>query len=208
MLSEYMQVVSANRKGEWNMRNAKKLKTVFVVMSILYVLLGITLIIWPEMSALTLCKLFGTIILILGIIKIIGFFRSEAFINYAYLDQAQGILYIILGSLMLVSPKAVISALPLMLGIVIIIDSSLRFQLALNLKRLMYEKWWIYLGIALITAVLGVLLLFNPFKGSIILTIYIGISLTVNGVFNLLGIMYIKKIFNLFKGRDETWLES
>lgn len=190
------------------MENVKRLKIVFISMSILYILLGITLIAWPEMSALTLCKLFGTITLILGIIKIIGFFKSEAFMNYVHLDQAQGILYIIFGSLMMIAPKAVISALPLMLGIVIIIDSSLRFQLALNLKRLKYEKWWIYLSLALITAILGILLLFNPFKGSIILTIYIGISLTVNGVFNLWGIIYITRVFKLFKGRDRTWLED
>lgn len=186
----------------------KKLKNAFIGMSVLYILLGITLIVWPEMSALTLCKLFGAIILILGIMEIISFFRNEAFLSYGYLNQAQGILYIVLGILMLISPRAVISALPLMLGFVIIIDSSLRFQLALNLQRLSYSKWWLYLCFALVTAILGVLLLFNPFEGSIVLTIYIGVSLVVNGAINLWGIIYVKKIINLFKGKDRTWIDG
>lgn len=55
------------------MAYVKKFKTTIIIMSILYILLGITLIAKPEFSALAICRLFGTIMLILSIIRIIGF---------------------------------------------------------------------------------------------------------------------------------------
>lgn len=67
--------------------------------------------------------------------------------------------------------------------------------MAVNLKRLQHKKWDIHLYLALITAVLGTLLLFNPFAGSIFLTRLIGISLTINGAVNLWGIIYITRVF-------------
>ena len=96
---------------------------------------------------------------------------------------------------MLFSPKAVVSLLHMILGIAIVFDSILRLQLAVNLKRLQYEQWWMYLVFTLITASLGTLLVLNPFEGSIILTRYVGVSLAINGVVNLWGIIYISRIF-------------
>lgn len=177
------------------MAYVKKFKLTFIIMSVLYVLLGITLIAKPEFSALAICRLFGTIVLIPGIIRVIGFFRADAYGNLLSLDLVHGLFYIVLGSFMLIAPKTVISALPVILGIVIIIDSILRLQLAVNLKRLQHNKWRIHLYFALITAALGTLLLFNPFAGSIILTRLIGISLAINGAVNLWGIIYITKVF-------------
>lgn len=104
------------------MAYVKKFKLTFIIMSVLYVLLGITLIAKPEFSALAICRLFGTIVLIPGIIRVIGFFRADAYGNLLSLDLVHGLFYIVLGSFMLIAPKTVISALPVILGIVIIID--------------------------------------------------------------------------------------
>jgi uncharacterized membrane protein HdeD (DUF308 family) len=177
------------------MKYVKRFKNAFIIMSILYILLGITLIAKPEFSAMAICRFFGTIMLVPGIIRIIGFFSNDAYDNVLSLDLVSGLFYLVLGGFMLIAPKAVISALPVILGILIIIDSILRFQLAVNLKRLQHENWRIHIFLALVTAVLGSLLLFNPFAGSIILTRLIGISLSVNGAVNLWGIIFITRVF-------------
>lgn len=175
------------------MEYIKKSKIAIIAMSILFITLGIILIARPEFSVLAICRLFGAIILIPGIIKIIGFFRKAAYEDTLGFDLVYGLFFILLGIFMLIAPKAVVSAFPLMLGIVIIIDSILRLQLSINLKRLQHEKWWVHLCFALITAVLGILLVFNPFTGSVIMTRLIGIALTISGVVNLLGIIYISR---------------
>ena len=178
------------------MEYLKKFKSAFIIMSILYILLGITLIARPELSALVICKSFGTIALIVGIIRIIGFYRRNVYKSLLRVDMIHGLLCIILGSFMLIAPKVVISVLPVMLGIVIIIDSILRIQMAFDLKRMQYEKWWMHLSLAIITVVLGAMLLFNPFAGGIVLTRFIGITLTIDGAVNLWGIIFITRAFD------------
>ena len=177
------------------MEYIKKFKNVIIIISILFILLGITLTAKPEFSALAVCRLLGAILLIPGIVRIVGFFRRDAYGNLLSLELVHGLFYFLVSGFMLIAPKAVITALPMILGIVIIIASILMLQLAVNLKRLQHKRWNIHLCLALITAVLGMLLLFNPFAGSIILTRLIGVSLTFTGAVNLWGIIYIKRVF-------------
>lgn len=176
------------------MENLKKFRTTFIIISLLYILLGVTLIVRPELSVLSICKLSGAITLLFGLVRIIGYFRRDDFENVFRTDLSHGLIYLILGSFMLIAPKTVVSALPVILGLVIIIDSVLRIQLAVELKRLQEEQWWINLVLALITVVLGTLLLFNPFAGSLVLTMFIGIVLIINGVFNLWGILLFARV--------------
>ena len=78
-------------------------------------------------------------------------------------DLVYGLIFIAFGGFMLIAPKVIITALPIILGIVIIVDSIIRLQFAFNLKRLLH-KWQIHLYLALITAVLGILLVFKPLR--------------------------------------------
>jgi uncharacterized membrane protein HdeD (DUF308 family) len=177
------------------MDRIKRLKNTIVVISTLYVVLGIVLMARPETSTVTICRLFGAFALILGVIIVVAFFRRDPSGSLLRLDLVQGTSYAVLGAFMLFSPKAVVSLLHMILGIAIVFDSILRLQLAVNLKRLQYEQWWMYLVFTLITASLGTLLVLNPFEGSIILTRYVGVSLAINGVVNLWGIIYISRVF-------------
>jgi uncharacterized membrane protein HdeD (DUF308 family) len=164
-------------------------------MAVLYILLGIVLIANPEFSALVICRLFGVIMLVPGIFKLLDFFVSKNFYDSLLeSDIVIGIFSIFLGCLMLIAPKTIIAAVPIILGLVIIVDSIFRFQLSINLKKHEYRSWNIHLWLSLLTALLGLLLLFNPFAGSIFLTRLVGIALVINGVFNLWGMIFISKI--------------
>jgi uncharacterized membrane protein HdeD (DUF308 family) len=176
------------------MKTLKKFKNTFMTFSILYITLGIVLIIWPEISARIICNIFGILTLGFGAVKMIRYFNGNTYDTAFRFDLAQGILYIILGIFILAAPKVVISILPFILGLAIVIDSIIRIQLAMDLKRGQYTKWSTSLVFAIITAILGTILLFNPFKGGIALTIYMGISLVVDGIVNLWGLIHATKI--------------
>ncbi len=173
------------------MRNLKKFKAGFIVSSIFYIVLGIILIIWPQISIRVICKLFGLLILALGIGRVIRYFSNIEYDTPFQLDFAHGILNILIGIFMLISPNALVIALPVVLGIVILIDSVLRLQISIDLKRLQYDDWLVSFILALVTTVFGVLLLFNPFVGSMVLTRFIGISLTIDGIINLWILIYV-----------------
>lgn len=178
------------------MERLKKFKTAFIIFSIFYIVLGFVLIARPETSARAICRVFGALILILGVIRVIRYFAGNDFADQFRFDLARGILAVMFGIFMLIAPNAVIVALPVLLGLAIIIDSVLRLQLSIDLKRLQYEKWWLGLVLALVTGVLGAMLLFNPFAGSVALTMYIGISLVIDGIVNLWALIFLIKQFN------------
>lgn len=163
----------------------KRFRVSFIVLSILYVLLGLMLIIWPQISLAAICKFIGTVILILGVVRVINFFTNEEFRGSSRLDLANGLLNILLGLFMLISPESLVKALPIILGIVIIVDSMIRLQLSIELKMGRYENWWIGFVLAILTAIFGTVLVFNPFAGSIILGRFLGIGLAADGIVNL-----------------------
>ena len=193
MLILYIEINPKN--GGDYMNYMKKSERSIMIISILFIVLGIILIAKPEFSLIAICRLFGIIILVPGIIQLANFLRKPTEENIFGLDLVFGLFFILLGIFMLIAPKAVVSAFPLMIVIVIIIDSILRLQLSINLKRISYDRWWVHLCFAILTGVLGVLLVFNPFAGSVILTRIIGITLTISGIVNLIGIAHISKAF-------------
>lgn len=175
------------------MEYLKRFKNQIIILSILYIILGLALLIWPQISLITICKFLGTIVLILGVTRLTTYFTNDGFRDSMRPDLAHGLLNILLGIFMLISPMTLVTALPIVLGIAIIVDSMLRIQLSIELKLKNYKNWWISLIFALLTAILGALLVFNPFAGGIILARYIGISLAIDGIVNLWVMFFMRK---------------
>ena len=183
----------------------KKFKVSFIGLSILYILLGTMLILWPQISLAAICKLLGVVVLVFGVVRAISYFANEDFRGSLKLSLAQGLLNILLGLFMLISPGALVKALPIVLGIAIIVDSMLRVQLAVELKMNDHNRWWIDLILALVTTIFGAILVFNPFTGSIILGRFLGISLTINGITNMWVLFSLSKRLKSFHEIEQKY---
>ena len=180
------------------MKNLKRFKTGFVTLSIFYIVLGVILIIKPEISARAICRAFGILILALGIVRVFRYFNRVEYNAPFQLDLAHGLLNVMLGIFMLISPNALVVALPVVLGMAILIDSVIRLQIAIDLRRLQFGDWMVNFILALITAIFGALLLFNPFAGSIVLTRFIGISLAIDGIVNIWVLLFVTNRFDSY----------
>lgn len=180
------------------MKSLKRFKVGFITLSIFYIVLGVILIIWPQISIRAICKAFGILILALGIIRVFRYFNRVEYNAPFQLDFAQGLFNVVLGIFMLFSPDALVVALPVVLGIAILIDSVLRLQIAIDSKRLQFDDWLVNFILALVTMIFGALLLFNPFVGSIVLTRFIGISLAIDGIVNLWVLSFVANRFDSY----------
>ena len=69
----------------------KNLSVSFVLLSVLYVLLGLVLLIWPATVMDALCYLTGGILLLYGVISIVGFCREEMRTAGSFLTLLLGI---------------------------------------------------------------------------------------------------------------------
>lgn len=177
------------------MKKIKKIKWAYITVSVFMIILGILLIIFPKISALTLCCVIGTLITLFGIVKLIGYFSKDLYQLAFQFDLAFGILALIAGILILIHPVNVIKMIPVILGVIILVDGVFKLQTTYDAKRFGLLYWWWILILAIVTSVCGLFLIVDPFKGAISLMALMGITLTVDGIQNLCIAAYAVKEF-------------
>ena len=84
----------------------------------------------------------------------------------------------------------VVRILPIVFGLFVIFDSLGRIQNALDLRRCEYPSWKGFLLLPVLSVVLGVVMILNPFGTMETLVMAIGIILIIEGAINLLSALY------------------
>lgn len=112
----------------------------------------------PELIQLHSRTLAGTILIAYGIIKIIGYFSKDLYCLAFQYDFACGIFLIVLGiTTLCISSRFKDSSLLAALGILILLDSLLSIQTALDSKKFGLSSWKYILLFSMITGTFGVL---------------------------------------------------
>lgn len=187
------------------MKALKRAKWSYLIFSFFLCLMGLALMIWPEISAETFCLIIGAVSLIYGIVKIVGYFRQGAAAYSLFqLDLAGGIFLVVIGTILLIHPAYILTILPVVVGFYMIIDGVVKVQTSIDAKRYGLRAWWLVLACALLCVGLGVYLLFNPFEGGALLMVVIGVSILFDGVQNIFDAVYTAKMMkNLRRAFEE-----
>ena len=162
----------------------KKLKWNLVLMSVLYLGLGIFLVMKPGTALNIVCYALGGVVLACAAVQLIRYFVVERGVFQSQLTLISGIICLALRS------DIVVSVLPVVFGLFVIFDAIARVQNALDLRRCGYDSWKGFLLLPVLSVVLGVVLIVNPFGAMETLVMAIGIILIVEGAINLLSALY------------------
>lgn len=164
--------------------------------SILFAIIGILLIVWPEQIIKMISTIIGIAIIILGIFGIIRYFRNnERTFNF---DLMYGIICVIAGALIVTNTKVVASFLPVIIGIWMIGNSVIKIQYAMTLKDYNSNNWLTIMIVSVLTLACGILFVFNPFKGATLLTQTLGIALFAYAVVDIVNSCILKKNMKKF----------
>ena len=117
--------------------------------------------------------------------------RKRSNININNNELVLGIILLAFGLIILLNQVEFISILPIIIGMWLIIKSVMKFQLAINLKSMMAEKWGWVLDSAILMFIFGVLIVLNPFATVITLTRFVGIMLLIAEICDLIESIYI-----------------
>lgn len=169
----------------------KKYEKSSMVNSILLILISIFLIIKPEIALNTIAIIFGVIFIIESIINIFSYFRYEKEMRIYSNQIINGIFCGIAGILILFNKEMFISIIPIVIGTWIIIKSIVKFQIALNINATMDKNWILILISSIITLVLGITIVINPFEAIFVITMSIGIIILVTEIIDLIESTYI-----------------
>ena len=164
-----------------------------IISSVILLILGILLVAQSEVTILGITYIIGAVLIVLGVFAIIKFIRNTNNYDSDSLDIIYGVVTIILGIIVIYNPKVIASIIPIIIGIGIVINSATKLQYAFELKSLENNQWKITLVIAIISAICGVVLLCNPFKGAVALMQIIGGFIIVYALLDFVSTITIKK---------------
>ncbi len=172
----------------------KTIRNSLVCSSVLYILLGVALLLFPDAALKIACTLIGAVTLICGIIRIAGYFKEGGSYSSRF-DLFLGVLLSALGVFLLVTPQFIVSVVPVALGVYILVDSFTAMKKAVDMKTLGFGKWWVSFLIAVLLAACGVVMIVNPFGTVSALVMFIGAGFIFDGVYTLVNTIVADRIF-------------
>lgn len=168
----------------------------YIVVSAALCFFGVLLIVKPEISLAAFGLFTGIVLIIFGIIKIVGYLSRDLYRLAFQYDLACGILVIALGIMVILEPNDVIDTICIAVGITFLMDGLLKIQISIDAKTFGIRQWWLILSVALLTVVIGVLLVSRTSGSVRTLMVLLGISLLADGIMNLTTVLSTVKIIH------------
>ena len=172
------------------MQNAVKSQTFFVVLSVLYVITGVVILVWPNLTMPLLGKALGIGMLVVGCTHMILYFTRDHLNSILHMDLTIGVVFASFGAFMLMHADFVEMVLPFAAGILLLIGAMTKIQYSLDLRQMHVKHWRIMLAFAIILIGVGITLLYNPFKGNVLIYV-IGASLIAEGILNIFCVLFV-----------------
>ncbi len=154
-------------------------------LSVILTVLGIVLLLDPGMMLRSIVRLGGAALLIGGCSAIVSWTRRRNEAGVSYLDAGGGVIAVLGGLFLLFSPESLINLFPTIAGLLIILSGVYNVLQALDSKRAGFDRWHMSVLLAVITIVLGAIILANPFGTMELLVQILGGVLIYNGLSSL-----------------------
>lgn len=161
------------------------LKKGMFVYSIITIVLGIILTIFPYITMQMICYIIAIILLIKGVIHLLKYYSYDLF-GCFYYDLFFGLILCTLSFFILLRTDIVIMIFPIIIGIYFSIDGIINIMKSFQLRKYDFDSWIYDLVLSVILLLLGMMMLFDPFKVAMTSIIFMGICLIYDGVLNLI----------------------
>lgn len=164
-----------------------------VAMSLAEIIIGVLLLVNPVGFTSGIIVTFGVVLMIMGIGTTIKYFRTEP--EEAAVSQilVKGLLMLLAGAFCAFNSHWFIATFPvltLVYGVVILITGITKVQWTVDIIRMKRSKWFWAAISAAISIVCGIVIITSPFSTTAILWMFIGISLIVEAVFDMIGSIF------------------
>lgn len=165
-----------------------------LIVGILLIGVGLWAIIFPHQSIFVIAIVFALTFLIVGLFEtIFAVSNKEEMINWGW-GLAFGIINLLIGILLLANPGISVLVLAFYVGFLIFFQSIGVIVLALDLKNYRILQWGNLLGIGILGLILALVLLLNPNFTNLVIVIFLGLSLIIDGVIHIYLSLKLKKI--------------
>lgn len=163
----------------------KEFKKGFGIIAMISIFSGILLLVFPQTTSEMACYLLGSIIFVQGLLSLINTLKTmksslggKFLLVWSFILMGIGIFFIM-------RTDVIISIIPLIFGLFIFASGVSDVTKARQLKALGYQNWLITLIMAAVKCILGMVMIFNPFRAAVTMLIFIGLCLIYAGISSL-----------------------
>lgn len=182
------------------MNYIKSLKVNYSLSAVICVILGIVLLVWPGQSTQVVCMVLGIVLGGFGLIQIILYLATKEKTMISHSMMMLGVVLAVIGGWIVLKPETIIKAVPMIVGILIVIHGLHNAVQAIDLKKMQYDNWWVALLLSLLTVALGVVLICNPFTIVDTVVRIIGAFLVYDGLSDM---WILSRVFKTKKNRKK-----
>ncbi|MGN0601734.1 MAG: HdeD family acid-resistance protein [Oscillospiraceae bacterium] len=169
----------------------KKMLNSFITIFIAEVAIGLLLLINPDIFTSTISYVLGGVSLAFGVLNLISYFCSERIES----DILKAVLLCAAGIFIITKPDFIFKILAFIFGIYLLGDGITSIKRAMIIKDNNIDNWIAPMVMAVLTTILGLLIILNPFASAKFALKVLGVSLIVSGAFSIYnGVVTKRKI--------------
>jgi uncharacterized membrane protein HdeD (DUF308 family) len=167
----------------------KNLRNQTLILALAYIVIGLFFMLAPNLTLKTISILIAVFALIVSVVLIVSYFAKKEGTGGSLTG---GLILIFFALFAFIKPDILAAAIFVLLGFAILINGSLKLETGLTLRKEKNKNAAIVLIAALVTIILGLIVLFATF-GATALIIMIGISMILAGAFDLISMLFLIK---------------
>lgn len=157
---------------------------------------GLLLLIHPQFLTDLIFNICGAALCIAGAFNIIRYFtRKDPYAGFNW-ELGLGLVLLTLGVILVAFKNALLSLLPLLFGLALLFGGIAKIQAAMNMRRMMYARWYFTMIAAAVSCVLGILIIVNPFGTMLTLLRVIGGALIIEAVEDIFSLKSYKEVID------------
>jgi len=160
------------------------------------ILVGILLLIDPVGFTSGIIVAFGIVLAVIGAISLFRYFREDAETASQESGLAKGIIFVIFGLFCAFKSEWFIVTFPLLTvlyGILTLVSGVSKVQWAVDMLRAKQKYWFVEVISAVLTIICAILILTNPFTSTVFLWTFIGVSMIVEAVVDVIAFILGRK---------------
>ena len=160
------------------------------------IMVGILLLIDPVGFTSGIIVVFGIVLAVIGAISLFRYFREDAETASQESGLAKGIIFAIFGLFCAFKSEwfmVTFRLLTVLYGILTLVSGVSKVQWAVDMLRAKQKYWFVEVISAVLTIICAILILTNPFTSTAFLWTFIGVSMIVEAVVDVIAFFLGRK---------------
>lgn len=175
----------------WSFKSANPNR--LLIRGIISIFIGIAIIAVPDLTLLSVIKLFGVFLMVDGLIALILNYLTKQKATSLFQIIPRGSSNLVFGAILLLFPALMVNAFVFLIGFVLVLAGFSQFAAQISGRSLVKTSWLLIL-ISIVAFVTGIIFLTKPFESAQTMLVVFGIIIALYGIGEIVWSVKLRKV--------------